>query len=568
MLSSRTTPSASRLTTSSSSAALVSLSSLSLKRVPGTPTSISVLRKRCVAESLLVSLADPRRWQPYYHFLTDDIYFSTSPSNIVSVPADLGSIPVLQRGGSIVSRRDVVRRSAPLQLKDPVTLVAAISRTNRAKGTLYLDDGESLNVGDYAYRSFSIEASGPNELQIASDEISSGAKGGSTLSDVLIGQIVIKGLINKPRCIKLAGQEQGLDFEWKEGKRTWGKTANVLVIKDAHVPAVEDWRVQMSFGAGRKCDSVPALSREEQLQSPLCAPGHFRCENKGFVPSCILTSRVGDGICDCCDGSDEPGGACADTCAKEAAEHKRAKAEEERNFKAGSKIRESYVKHGAKEQERLRAAVEAKLVNIKELEQRESAAKRALERAESAAADDIERLKDSRLFQRISEMQEAIKSLRSERERLHDDIENLSGILSQLKRDFNPNYQDMAVLGATRAFTEWSDVRDGGNHDDAPALNVRQLTALEGEDALELMDSINTRVGKPRFTTKQSACPARLLKFIQGTGTDDSLVHQSCALRNTCRRSGSRCTDSTSSRSSMCSPSSASCRPSARSAPT
>eukprot|EP00965_Chrysotila_dentata_P065481 2170177-Pleurochrysis_carterae.AAC.4 len=31
----------------------------------------------------------------------------------------------------------------------------------------------------------------------------------------------------------------------------------------------------------------------------------FRCANKPHQPSFIYASRVGDGVCDCCDGSDE-----------------------------------------------------------------------------------------------------------------------------------------------------------------------------------------------------------------------------------------------------------------------
>ena len=36
-----------------------------------------------------------------------------------------------------------------------------------------------------------------------------------------------------------------------------------------------------------------------------CPSGQFYCVNKGYKPTKILSSRVNDGICDCCDGSDE-----------------------------------------------------------------------------------------------------------------------------------------------------------------------------------------------------------------------------------------------------------------------
>ena len=36
-----------------------------------------------------------------------------------------------------------------------------------------------------------------------------------------------------------------------------------------------------------------------------CPNGRFYCANRGFKPSLIPSSRVNDGICDCCDGGDE-----------------------------------------------------------------------------------------------------------------------------------------------------------------------------------------------------------------------------------------------------------------------
>ena len=42
------------------------------------------------------------------------------------------------------------------------------------------------------------------------------------------------------------------------------------------------------------------------LDTSACSPiGRFRCENAGHLPKWIKSSLVRDGICDCCDGSDE-----------------------------------------------------------------------------------------------------------------------------------------------------------------------------------------------------------------------------------------------------------------------
>merc|ERR1719379_2743078 len=49
----------------------------------------------------------------------------------------------------------------------------------------------------------------------------------------------------------------------------------------------------------------------------------FYCINAGSKPRLLYSSRVGDGVCDCCDGSDEatlalrwPAAACVNSCAE------------------------------------------------------------------------------------------------------------------------------------------------------------------------------------------------------------------------------------------------------------
>ncbi|KDP20273.1 hypothetical protein JCGZ_06859 [Jatropha curcas] len=49
-----------------------------------------------------------------------------------------------------------------------------------------------------------------------------------------------------------------------------------------------------------------------------CPQGKFYCLNVGHTPTYLPSSRVNDGICDCCDGSDEYDGKvnCSNTCWK------------------------------------------------------------------------------------------------------------------------------------------------------------------------------------------------------------------------------------------------------------
>lgn len=60
-----------------------------------------------------------------------------------------------------------------------------------------------------------------------------------------------------------------------------------------------------------------------------CSKGKFYCANRPLKPALIPSSRVNDGVCDCCDGSDEYlnlfGNPCKNTCESEIRELKRSK---------------------------------------------------------------------------------------------------------------------------------------------------------------------------------------------------------------------------------------------------
>jgi len=70
-----------------------------------------------------------------------------SGQSSVNVLTPLQHIPVFQRGGSIVARRERARRSSPLMAHDPYTLVVALDSNGEAQGQLFLDDTNS-----YAYQ--------------------------------------------------------------------------------------------------------------------------------------------------------------------------------------------------------------------------------------------------------------------------------------------------------------------------------------------------------------------------------------------------------------------------------
>ncbi|KAJ8327387.1 hypothetical protein BDV3_000470 [Batrachochytrium dendrobatidis] len=81
----------------------------------------------------------------------------TSNSNgIFTMDTPLEVIPMFLRGGSIVPRRDRVRRSSSLSKADPYTLIVALDKSGAATGTLYVDDGRSyaFQKGEYIFNTF------------------------------------------------------------------------------------------------------------------------------------------------------------------------------------------------------------------------------------------------------------------------------------------------------------------------------------------------------------------------------------------------------------------------------
>ncbi|EGV63237.1 glucosidase II [Yamadazyma tenuis ATCC 10573] len=86
----------------------------------------------------------------YYDFTNGKIS-SRYHTQSVKVPVTLSDIPMVIKGGSIISRKMRYRRSSKLMNHDPYTLVVAPSSTNSASGSLYVDDYESF---DYKNGSF------------------------------------------------------------------------------------------------------------------------------------------------------------------------------------------------------------------------------------------------------------------------------------------------------------------------------------------------------------------------------------------------------------------------------
>jgi len=65
-------------------------------------------------------------------------------SGVHTVQAPYEKVPVYQRGGTIIPKKERVRRSSALMASDPLTLVVAPDAEGRARGRVYIDDGQSF----------------------------------------------------------------------------------------------------------------------------------------------------------------------------------------------------------------------------------------------------------------------------------------------------------------------------------------------------------------------------------------------------------------------------------------
>ncbi|KAF8625151.1 hypothetical protein AX15_005536 [Amanita polypyramis BW_CC] len=205
--------------------------------------------------------------QVYYDYFTHQIHRGAATGRSVTIPAALHQTPVLVRGGSIVSTRERPRRASSLMKYDPFTLRVALDKSGKARGELYLDDGESYNYkqGEFVWREFVAERPSRKLLRITSRDLAS-AKFSESVQDISVSRynpenayaktigddvrvekIVVVGLSRKPISVKV--EETGAELVWEfvvgvaAGEKSREGGGSVLMIKDPKVLVSKDWAI-------------------------------------------------------------------------------------------------------------------------------------------------------------------------------------------------------------------------------------------------------------------------------------------------------------------------------------
>ncbi|PIK34896.1 hypothetical protein BSL78_28277 [Apostichopus japonicus] len=158
----------------------------------------------------------------------------TGPTQ-VSLSVSLTTVPVFQRGGSILPTKERVRRCSSLGAGDPYTLKIALDAQGSAVGQLYTDDGHTYNFqkGQYIYRQFEFK-----DNKLISKNL---APVSEYNSKSWLERVVIIGLSESPNHVSLisqGGNTQSLEFGYSAQR--------VLSIRKPAINIAEDFEISLT----------------------------------------------------------------------------------------------------------------------------------------------------------------------------------------------------------------------------------------------------------------------------------------------------------------------------------
>ena len=161
------------------------------------------------------------------------------------VSANIDTIPVYQRGGSILPRKLRLRRSSTMMKTDPYTLYIALDNTNQASGKLHMDDEISFGYkkrGEYADANFSAKLSLNGKISnsvVVGPGWTNRSKTSTTqlAQERMIERIIVMGLDSEPSKLVVDDEEnRNLDF-------SYDKATKLLVIRKPELSAVNEWSI-------------------------------------------------------------------------------------------------------------------------------------------------------------------------------------------------------------------------------------------------------------------------------------------------------------------------------------
>lgn len=152
----------------------------------------------------------------------------------VTVPVNRYKVPVYQRGGTIIPKRERVRRSSTLMKNDPYTLIVCLDRFKQANGTLYDDDGQSYEYreGKYIY----------SQIEFKDNILSAKLIDPDATFETLarIERVVIAGLDKVPQSATLSTSFKFITLDVI-------KHENAYAIEKPAVNITEEWKITLNY---------------------------------------------------------------------------------------------------------------------------------------------------------------------------------------------------------------------------------------------------------------------------------------------------------------------------------
>ncbi|XP_054927666.1 neutral alpha-glucosidase AB isoform X4 [Dermacentor andersoni] len=153
----------------------------------------------------------------------------------VSIPVTLSKIPVYQRGGTIVPKKERIRRCSTLTKDDPYTLQVALPKEGKpAEGMLYIDDGATFDYkkGDLLFLKFKFADN------MLTSKILEGP--GNFKTKAWVERVVIAGYPTRPSDVQLTTSKgtQSLQFTYEEKEQ-------LLRVRKPGVNIAEKWTLKI-----------------------------------------------------------------------------------------------------------------------------------------------------------------------------------------------------------------------------------------------------------------------------------------------------------------------------------
>lgn len=212
-------------------------------------------------------------------------------------------------------------------------------------------------------------------------------------------------------------------------------------------------------------------------------------------------TSVNDGVCDydlCCDGSEEWGGLvkCEDRCGGIGKEWRRADEQRQKSLGVAARKRRELVAEAARIKQVVRDRLQSLGTEIQGAESRVRGLEEDLAEIERKDRGKVVRGQVGKgggkigvlaglARERTEELRQSLLRVREERDASRTRLEELEGILSTFKEEYNPNFNDEGVKRAVRAWEDYAARDKGVEPEAARDRDLEEITKSDEDNGLD-----------------------------------------------------------------------------------